>query len=144
MTVSVDEDYLAFLHDELSENQIRLREILGESQATAVLSWCADRLVRTVKSGRCVSNPIEGVVRKLTSWGMEISWKEEGDLTKLEVKCPYAKRTHSRLSSMGSNCPLGEYILGATRLEDPKSQLLHNSLTEEGVRLTLRSARQLD
>ena len=34
----MSEDYLAFLHDAFSENQVRLREILGESQAAAVFN----------------------------------------------------------------------------------------------------------
>ena len=136
-TISVSDDYLAFLHDEISDNQARLREILGESQARAVFSWCADRLVRTAKAGRYVTSPIEGVVQKLTIWGMAVSWREEGDLTKVETKCPYSRRTHARLSSRESVCPVGEYLLGAVRLEDPKSQLVHNSLTEDGVRFTL-------
>jgi hypothetical protein len=140
--VSVSEDYLAFLHDALSENQARLREILGESQAKAVFSWCADRLVRTVKVGRYESTPLEGVIQKLSSWGMEVTWREDGTLTKLEVRCPYAGRVHSEMSSRESRCPLGEYVLGALRLEDSKCQLLHNSLTDVGVSFTLKGDRQ--
>ena len=124
----------------LSENQARLREILGESQAAAVFSWCADRLVRTVKVGRYSSSPIEGVAQKLASWGMTVTWKEDENLTKLEVKCPHAGLVHPGLSSREPRCPLGEYILGAVRLEDPKSQLVHNDLTKEGVRFTLKGA----
>jgi hypothetical protein len=47
--VEISEDYLVFLHDELAENQARLRDVLGESGAKAVFSWSADRLVSTVK-----------------------------------------------------------------------------------------------
>jgi hypothetical protein len=143
-TITISEDYLAFLHDVLSENQIRLKEILGESEAGAVFSWCADRLVRTVRPSRYASSPIEGVVRRLTSWGMVVTWKEEGNLTKIEVKCPYAEQVHPRLSSKGSSCPLGEYLLGAVRLEDSKAQLLHNTLTEEGVKFALKATRRVD
>lgn len=140
-TVSVSEDYLAFLHDVFSENQVRLREILGESQAEAVFSWSADRLIHTAGVGKYELSPIEGVVQKLTDWGMTVSWKEKGDLTELEVKCPYAASAHPRISSSAPKCPLGEYILGAVRLEDSKSLLVHNGLTEEGVSFTLKRAR---
>jgi hypothetical protein len=136
-TVPANEDYLAFLHDALSENQVRLREILGESQAKAVFNWSADRLVNTLRASKYSSSPVDGVVRKLTCWGMTVSRKERGNLTELEVKCPYAERMHPRMASREPVCPLGEYILGAVRLEDSKSQLIHNSLTKEGVRFTL-------
>ena len=140
-TVLVSEAYLAFLHDALSENQARIREILGESQAGAVFSWCADRLVQTVKVGRYASSPVEGVVRKLNAWGMAVRWKEGENVTSLEVKCPYAPRLHSRVSSREPKCPLGEYILGAIRLEDSKAQLVHNGLTENGVKFVLKCTR---
>ena len=143
-SVLVGEDYLLFLHDAFSENQARLREIFGESQARAVFSWCADRLVRTVKVGKYTSNPIEGVVRRLSSWGLAVTWKEGGNLTELKVKCPYAKLVHPRMPSRERSCPVGEYILGAVRLEDSRSQLIHNGLTEDGVRFTLKGSRQGD
>jgi hypothetical protein len=143
-TVLVSEDYLAFLHDALSENQARIKEILGETQAGAVFSWCADRLVRTVKVGRYASSPAEGVVRKLASWGMEVTWKEEGDSIRVEVKCPYARRMHAGMASREPRCPLGEYVLGAVRLEDSKAQLVRNGLMEDGVRFTLKGARTGD
>lgn len=133
-TISINEDFLAFLHDELSENQVGLREILGESQAKAVFSWSADRLVAAVKAGKYAFSPVEGVARKLTRWGMETSWREKGSLVEIEVKCPYAERVHSRLTSKQPVCPLGEYLLGALRLDDPKSQLVRNALTSEGAR----------
>jgi hypothetical protein len=125
-----------------SENQARIREILGESEAAAVFSWCADRLVRTVKVGRYVSSPIEAAVQRLASWGMTVTWKDDGNSTRFEVKCPYATRVHPGMASREPKCPLGEYILGALRFEDSKTQLVHNGLTEDGVKFTLKGSRQ--
>ena len=137
-TVSISEDYLAFLHDELADNQIRLREILGESQAQAVFCWSADRLVSTVDAGRYAFDPMEGIIQKLAGWGMEVSRKEKGTICELEVKCPYAEMVHPRLNTKVPKCPLGEYILGAVRLEESKSHLLRNDLTGEGVRFKIQ------
>jgi hypothetical protein len=137
-TVSVSKDYLAFLHDELAENQIRLREILGESQAQVVFCWSADRLVSTVEAGRYAFDPMEGIIRKLAGWGMEVSRKDKGSISELEVKCPYAERVHPRLNSKVPKCPLGEYILGAIRLEESKSHLLQNDLTKDGVKFRIQ------
>ena len=140
--VSISEDYLAFLHDELAENQVRLREILGDSQAQAVFCWSADRLVSTVEAGRHAYDPMEGVLQKLTSWGMEVVWSERGSISELELKCPYAERVHPKLSSKEPKCPLGEYILGAVRLEDSKSHLLQNDLNKEGVRFRIQRSQE--
>ena len=134
--ISISVEYLAFLHDELSENQVGLREILGESQAKAVFNWSADRLVHTVRAGRFASSPIEAVAEKLTRWGMAVSRKRKGNMTEIEIRCPYAARMHPHMSSREPRCPLGEYVLGAVRVEDSKSQLLHNSLTKDGVRFS--------
>ena len=138
--VSVSEEYLAFLHDELAENQIRLREILGDSQAQAVFCWSADRLVSTVEAGRYTFDPMEGVLQKLAAWGMQVSRKEDGTTSELEIKCPYAETVHHQLSSKEPKCPLGEYILGAIRLEESKSHLLSNHLTEDGVKFKIQKA----
>lgn len=132
-TVSVSEDYLAFLHEMLSGNQVRLREILGGRQAKAIFNWSADQLVRTVKADRYASGPVEGAVQQLTRWGMAVSWKEVGNTTELEIRCPYAERIHPQMASREAMCPLGEYILGAVRLEESKAQLMHNNLTKEGA-----------
>ena len=136
--VSVSEDYLAFLHDELAENQARLREILGDSQASAILSWSADRLVTTVEAGRYSFSPIESVLQKLNGWGFTASQRDRGKFIEVEVKCPYAERIHPKLVSKEPRCPLGEYILGAARLDESKSQLVHNSLLKDGVKLTIQ------
>jgi hypothetical protein len=135
--VSISDDYLAFLHDELAENQIRLREILGDSQAQAVFCFSADRLISTVEAGRYSFDPLEGILQKLAGWGMTVSRKDRGNITELEVKCPHAGSVHPRLSSKEPKCPLGEYILGAVRLENPKSILLQNDLTGDGVRFRI-------
>jgi hypothetical protein len=141
----INEDFLAFLHDELSENQARLREILGESRASAVFGWCAERLVGTVGTGRYGHDPIEGIVKRLNGWGMTVSQRARRGAIELEIKCPYAEHVHSRLFSRVPRCPLGEYIIGAVRLEDSKSRLVHNALTEEGARLTIsQSGEELD
>jgi hypothetical protein len=139
-TISINEDYLAFLHDELAENQIRLREILGESQAQAVFCWSADRLVLTAKVAKYNIDFMEGILQKLVGWGMEVSRKDMGSISKLEVKCPYAERVHPRMSSKEPKCPLGEYILGAVRLEESKSHLLRNDLTKSGVKFKIQRA----
>jgi len=136
--VSVSEDYLAFLHDELAENQVRLREILGDTQAQAMFCWSADRLVSTVEAGRYAFDPMEGVLQKLASWGMEASRKDVGAISELEVKCPYAERIHPKISSKEPKCPLGEYILGAVRLEASKSRILRNDLTKDGVKFKIQ------
>ena len=135
--VSISADYLAFLHDELSENQARIREILGDNQARAIFSWCADRLVTTVEAGRYSFSPVEGIVQKLKSWGITVSRKDRGRAIELEFKCPYAEHVHPRLHSREPRCPIGEYALGAVRLEDSKAQLIHNGLTKDGVKLTI-------
>ena len=134
-TVSVSEDYLAFLHDELSENRVRLREILGESQANALFCWSADRLVTTLGSSRNALSPVEGIAQTLKSWGMQVEVKSKGNTVDISMKCPYAETVHPRLSSKEPKCPLAEYLLGAVRLEDSKSQLLRNDLTKDGVQL---------
>jgi hypothetical protein len=139
-TISVNEDYLAFLHDELAENQIRLREILGESQAQAVFCWSSDRFVLAAEVARYNFDFMEGIVQKLAGWGMEVSRKDIGSISKLEVKCPYAERVHSRMSSKEPKCPLGEYVLGAVRLEESKSHLLRNDLTKYGVKFKIQRA----
>jgi hypothetical protein len=131
--ISISEDYLAFLHDELAENQIRLREILGDSQAQAMFCWSADRLISTAESGRYATDPLEGVIKRLAGWGMEVSRKDKGTTIELAVKCPYAEKVHPRISSKEPKCPLGEYVLGAVRLEESKSHLLRNDLAEDGV-----------
>jgi hypothetical protein len=137
-TVLVSEDYLAFLHEELSENQARLGEILGESQAEAIFNWCADKLVRTTKKETHSFHPIDAVVQRLSSWGMEVRLKEMEGKTEIEVQCPYAEHIHPQMSSATPKCPLGEYVLGAVRLEDEKSLLLSNHLTPHGVRFAIQ------
>ena len=135
--VAVSEDYLAFLHDELSENQTRLSQLLGDSGSKAVFSFFSDRLVSTVEAGRYAFDPLEGIVQKLKGWGMAVSIKEKGNAVEIGVKCPIAEKVHPRMASKEPRCPLGEYILGAVRLEASKSQLLHNSLKEDGVELLI-------
>jgi hypothetical protein len=81
---------------------------------------------------------MEGILQKLAGWGMQVSRKENGSVSELEVKCPYAESVHPRLSTKEPKCPLGEYILGAIRLEDSKSHLLRNDVTKEGVRFTIQ------
>lgn len=135
--VTVSEDYLAFLHDELAENQARLRETLGDSAANAMFDWCADKLVRTTERGRH-SHTIDSVVQRLSGWGMQVKMKEVQGTAELEVQCPYAPRIHPRLSSSSPKCPLGEYLLGTVRLEDEKSQLVSNHLTSVGVKFTIQ------
>lgn len=136
--LSVSEDFVAFLHDQLAENQARLRETLGEGASTALLDWCADRLVRTTEKGRYSSHPIDAVVRRVSGWGMQVKVKESRGETEIDVQCPYADRVHPQMSSSSPKCPLGEYFLGAVRLEDEKSQLASNHLTSQGVEFTIR------
>ena len=138
-TVSVSADYLAFLHDELAENQVRLRETLGVGAADAMFDWCADRLVRTAERGKYSFRPIDSVVQRLSGWGMQVKVGRTEEATQIEIRCPYAERIHSRLSSSSPRCPLGEYILGAIRLEDEKSQLVSNHMTPMGVRFGVRN-----
>ena len=134
--VSISEDYLAFLHDELSENQARLKQILGESQSKAIFSWNADSLIRTIPAGKN-SSSIDALVQKLKDWGMSVTYREKGRAIEFEIGCPFADNIHPLLASKEPRCPLGEYILGAIRLEEPRSQLAHNSLSKEGVTLTI-------
>lgn len=137
--ISVSEEYLAFLHDELAENLARLRETLGDGPANDVLGWCADRLVRTTGKGKYSSHPIDSVILRLSDWGMKVKAKETQGATEVEVQCPYAERIHSRLASSSPKCPLGEYVLGAVRLEDEKSQLVSNNLTPRGVKFVIQN-----
>lgn len=139
--ITISEEYLAFLHDEISENYLRLREILGESQASAIMSWSADRLVSTVGGERRVPSPIEGVIKKLEGWGLKVSQKDRGKFVELEVQCPYAEHIHPKMTSERPICPLGEFVLGAVRLDDSKSQLAHNELLSDGVKLTIQKSR---
>lgn len=136
--VQISEDYLAFLHDELAENQARLREALGDSAADALFDWCADKLVRTTEKDKYSFHPIDAVVKRLSGWGMQVRVKEAQGTTEIEVQCPHAARVHPRLSSSSQRCPLGEYFLGAIRLEDEKSQLASNHLTPQGVRFAVQ------
>ena len=135
--VEISEEYLAFLHDELASNQKRVKELLGDSQAKTIFALSADKLINTVGSGRYTTDPLEAVVQKLSSWGMQLEVKTRGKATEIEIKCPYAESVHPRLTAEEPFCPLGEYILGAVRLEDSKSQLLHNRLTRDGVDLAI-------
>jgi len=139
--VLVSEDYLAFLHDQLAENQARLRELLGESQAQAIFCISADQLVSTVGVGRYEMDSLDSILQKLSGWGMNVKRKDKGDVIDLSVKCPYASKVHPRLKSNQSKCPLSEYVLGAVRLENAKSQLVGNELTQEGVKLRVRKSR---
>ena len=136
--VLVSEDYLAFLHDQMAENQARLRELLGESQAQAIFCISADRLVSTVGVGRYEMDSLDGILRKLSGWGMDVRRKDRGDTIDLEVKCPYAEKVHPRLKSRQSKCPLSEYVLGAVRLENPKSLMVGNDLRQDGVTIRVR------
>lgn len=136
--VLVSEDYLAFLHDQMAENQARLRELLGESQAQAIFCISADRLISTVGVERYETDSLDGILHKLSEWGMEVKRKNRGDVIDLEVKCPYAERVHPRLKSSQSKCPLSEYVLGAVRLENAKSQMVGNDLKQDGVSLRIR------
>jgi len=138
--VTVSEDYLAFLHDELSENQSRLRQILGESQSKAIFSWNSDGLIRAIPPGRDSYSSVDAVVQKLKGWGMNVTYRQKGRAVEFEIDCPHAHQVHPLLTSKEPRCPLGEYILGAVRLEEPKSQLLHNSITEAGVKLTFEKS----
>jgi hypothetical protein len=135
--VSVSEDYLAFLHDELAENQARLRETLGAGAADAMFDWCADKLITTAEKGKYSFHPIDSVVQRLSSWGMQVKVTDMEGKAEIEVQCPYADRIHPRLSSSTPKCPLGEYALGAIRLEEGKSQLVSNHLTTKGVMFTI-------
>lgn len=137
--VLVNEEYLAFMHDELAENHARLKETLGESGAAAVFDWCADRLVRTSEKGKYSFHPIDAVVRRVSGWGMQLRVKEVAGKVEVEVQCPYAEGVHPRLSSSSPKCPLGEYVLGAVRLEDEKSQLVSNRLTPRGSKFTIQN-----
>jgi hypothetical protein len=138
--VLVSEDYLAFLHDQLAENQARLRELLGESQAQAIFCISADRLISTVGVGRYEIDSLDGILQKLSGWGMDVKRKDRGDVTELEIKCPYAERVHPRIKSQQPKCPLSEYVFGAVRLENAKSQMLRNELTHDGVTLKIRKS----
>jgi hypothetical protein len=140
-TVPVNVEYLAFLHDQLAENQMRLRELLGESQARAIFCISADKLVSAIGSGRYKTDPMEGILARLSEWGFHVTRKEKGDVAELEIKCPLAETVHPRLTTSSPKCPLGEYVLGAIRLEDSKSQLLTNDLLSDGVKLKLQKAR---
>jgi len=140
-TVPVNVEYLAFLHDQLAENQQRLRELLGESQARAIFCISADRLVSTIGTGRYKADPMEGILAKLSEWGFGVSRKDKGDVAELEIKCPLAGTVHPRLTTRSPKCPLAEYVLGAIRLEDNRSQLLTNDLRSDGVRLKFQKAR---
>ena len=142
--ISVSLDYLAFLHDELAENQARLRDLLGESQSQTIFCWSADKLVTTVEPGKYDHDPLEGISKKFSNWGMEVSKRSKGSITEIEVKCPYAEEVHSRMVTREPKCPLGEYVLGACRLEESKSQLLHNEFTKTGVRFTVESPKQVN
>ena len=135
--VEISEEYLTFLHDELATNQTRIKELLGDSQAKTIFALSADKLITTVGSGRYSTDPLEAIVQKLSSWGMQMDVKTKGKSTEIKIKCPYAASVHPRLSSEDPFCPLGEYILGAVRLEDSKSQILHNRLTADGVDLAI-------
>ena len=135
--VSISEDYLTFLHDQLAENQFKLREVFGDSSADALFCWSADKLVLTVEGNNYSFDPLEGVLQKIRGWGMKISRKDDGEVSQLEVKCPYAETVHPRLSTDHPKCPLGEYILGAVRLRESKSVMLSNDLTGDGVRFRI-------
>lgn len=139
--VNVSEEYLTFLHDEISENHSRLRELLGESQAAAIMSWSADKLLTTVGGKGSSVSPLEGIIRKLQGWGLGVEQKDRGRYTELEVKCPYAESIHPKMASENPICPLGELVLGAVRLDDTKSQIAHNDLLKDGVRLTIAKSK---
>ena len=135
--VLIDEDYLVFLHDQLAENQATLREILGESGANTLLNLSSNRVASTVDGG-LTFHPIDGMVNRLKGWGMRVKKKESQGSIELVVKCPYAERVHPRLKAKNPKCPLGEYILGALRLEFKGASLVTNDLLEDGARLVVK------
>lgn len=138
--VSISEDYLVFLHDQLAENQFKLKEALGDSPANALFCWSADKLVSTVEGNKYAFDPLEGVLQKIRGWGMQVTKRDDGEVSRLEVKCPYAETVHPRLSTEHPKCPLGEYILGAVRLAGPKSVMVSNDLTGAGVKFQIKKA----
>ena len=137
--VLIDEDYLVFLHDQLAENQATLKEILGESGANTLLNLSSNRLVSTVGGG-LTFHPIDGMVNRLKGWGMQVERKESLGSIELVAKCPYAEKVHPRLKAKSPKCPLGEYILGALRLEFKGASLMTNDLLDDGVRLVVQTS----
>lgn len=136
--VSVDEDYLVFLHDQLASNQSKLKEILG-SGAEVILLASADNLVNTLDPESTLYS-VDGMVEKLKSWGMNVDMKRSGGSVEVELKCPYAETVHPRMASKEPMCPLNAYVLGAVRLEDKGALLQQNALLKDGARFVIRTS----
>jgi hypothetical protein len=134
--VLIDEEYLAFLHDQLAENQAKLKEILHNSGAETIYGASADRLVQTVVKD-FTFHPIDGVLEKFESWGLKVSKKNRGGSVEVQLECPYAETVHPRLSSKEPVCPLNEYVLGALRLEYDGATMKHNSLLKGGAKFVI-------
>jgi hypothetical protein len=139
--VSIAEDYLVFLHEQLAENQAKLREILHDSGSEVVFNMSADGLVRTVEKD-FQFRPIDGIVSRMKEWGMTVTLKREAGSMELELRCPYAETVHPQLTSKKPVCPLGEYALGALRLVDREVRLEDNSLLSDGARFRFRTSNE--
>ena len=136
--VTVDLDYIVFLHDFLRLNLQKQRDILGESSSNAVYDYSADHLVKELGKGKRAPADVEQVASLLRNWGFRPSKKEDGASVTMEWFCPIASAVHPKLSPSEVGCPLGELVLGTVRAKHPMAQLESNQLTSSGAAVKVR------
>lgn len=130
-------DYVVFLHDQLAANSAALNKVFNESGAQVISQLGADRLVRSTQSPFAMS-PLDAAVDRVEGWGMKVTRSRTGGRLRLKVSCPYAKQVHALRSDEHPICPLGEYFLGAYRIEERKALIADNSIDDEGAVIQIK------
>jgi hypothetical protein len=131
--VTVDLDYVVFLHDFLRLNLEKMKEVLGDSSSDTIYDYSADHVVGELsKRGRAPAN-VEEVMTLLRNWGFRPSKTEDDASVSVEFACPIAAAVHPKLSPSEVGCPLGELVLGTVRRKYTTAQLESNQLTSSGA-----------
>jgi len=136
--VTVDLDYLVFLHDFLRLNLAKSKELLGESPSSMIYDYSADSVLKALGQAGRAPTDIDSVVAMLHGWGFQPSMKEDATSVKIDWYCPIAAAVHPRLSPSEVGCPLGELVLGTIRQAHPTAQLESNQLTSSGAAIRIR------
>jgi hypothetical protein len=136
--VTVDLEYMVFLHDFLRLNLTEMKKVLGESSSSAIYDYSADYVLKALgQSGRSPAD-MDKMVELFRRWGFRPKTKDEGLSVKVEWECPIAAAVHPNLAPSDAGCPLGELALGIVRQSHPMAQLESNELTGSGAIVSIR------
>jgi hypothetical protein len=137
--VTVPLDYFVFLHDQLAANEAELKEILGDPGKKVIFDRSSERLARGTERPLS-AHPIDGAIERIEGWGVKVTRNKDAGSVRVHVDCPYAEVVHPLRSKEHPVCPLGEYLLGALRLEDKNAQLVRNSLLADGAEFEITTS----